>query len=730
MRKIYMSLMITVLTIIILFLLIQTYPMFAQGVQSGFPTVGNVRILGIDLPTASFSISNQAHYLFRCSYPSGACFVQDTATRQLTMLAAQNSDFGRWSIDNSHLTISAPDATCQTSSGYKMVTFVTSLGVIVENCAPIPFIVFANSPMNPQLISVAGQTLFNTNDLSMQSLNPVNTISEQEIRDTVGYGNTLWNSTTQTPLATLNHRVIDNNDVIISSNINACAQTNASCTVQLVDTLAVAPVYVFDEIANGRWILWAGHTSPDGQPRTSSNNPNLRADTILYISDIVTGSTQEIYRLSSLNRPELYAMNVAWSPDARTVAISLRNSQPPTWDPNALLDPNRYEAGILIVDLNWPNVTPTLSPTPTTSATETAIPTNTPTPTPTPDSTLTHTPTPTPLPPPTTATHTPTSTATDTPSPTPTPTDTPTATLTPSPATATHTPTPTATASAAVTARIQSESSNARAPGVLVAGTYDLQGGGQELRNFDLGRWARFDNLDLRGGVVGFRLRGDSPNSGNISLRLGSATGTVICALGWTPSGGYTTRGTTCSSSVTGMQTVFLVNDTLNWINHNWLEVDFAAGSPPSTATPLPTPTPTHTPTPSGGSTTWTRIEAESYAAAAAGVTFGGTDDVGGGSAVYDFDTPRWLRFDNVDLRGGLVGFRLRGDSAGSGNLTLRIGSPTGQVLCTLAWSPGGTYYTTRETACAASVTGVQTVWLVNDSVAWINTNWLEVGTQ
>jgi hypothetical protein len=106
---------------------------------------------------------------------------------------------------------------------------------------------------------------------------------------------------------------------------------------------------------------------------------------------------------------------------------------------------------------------------------------------------------------------------------------------------------------------------------------------------------------------------------------------------------------------------------------------------------PTNTPTPTLTPSPTlSGGETWTRIEAESYAAAAAGVTFGGTDDVGGGSAVYDFDTPRWLRFDNVDLRGGLVGFRLRGDSVGSGNLTLRIGSPTGQVLCTLAWSPGG----------------------------------------
>jgi hypothetical protein len=145
---------------------------------------------------------------------------------------------------------------------------------------------------------------------------------------------------------------------------------------------------------------------------------------------------------------------------------------------------------------------------------------------------------------------------------------------------------------------------------------------------------------------------------------------------------------------------------------------------------PTNTPTPTLTPSPTlSGGETWTRIEAESYAAAAAGVTFGGTDDVGGGSAVYDFDTPRWLRFDNVDLRGGVVGFRLRGDSPNSGNISLRLGSATGTVICTLAWTPSGGY-ATKGTTCSSGVTGVQTVWLVNDSVPWVNVNWLEVWTQ
>jgi hypothetical protein len=173
---------------------------------------------------------------------------------------------------------------------------------------------------------------------------------------------------------------------------------------------------------------------------------------------------------------------------------------------------------------------------------------------------------------------------------------------------------------------------------------------------------------------------------------------------------------------VTGVQTVYLVNESVPWINLNWFELNLLSSGG---ATATPTPEPTATPTTSGAP--WLRIEAETYTSAASGVYFGFTDDVGGGQAVYDFDTPRWIAFENVDLQGGVIGFRLRGDSAGSGDVTLRVGSPTGTVVCTLAWTPGGTYYTTRETACASGVTGVQTLYLRNDSVPWVNLNWFEI---
>jgi hypothetical protein len=118
------------------------------------------------------------------------------------------------------------------------------------------------------------------------------------------------------------------------------------------------------------------------------------------------------------------------------------------------------------------------------------------------------------------------------------------------------------------------------------------------------------------------------------------------------------------------------------------------------------------------------QTEAEGFSSAAPGVQVYFTDDVGGGQMIGSFDRGRWVAFNALDLRGGVIGFRVRGNSLPSGNLSLRQGSPTGTLLCTLAWTPGASW-TTRETTCTASLTGVQTVYLVNESVQWVNINWI-----
>ncbi|MDX2141228.1 MAG: PQQ-dependent sugar dehydrogenase, partial [Chloroflexota bacterium] len=387
-----------------------------------------------------------------------------------------------------------------------------------------------------------------------------------------------------------------------------------------------------------------------------------------------------------------------------------------------------------------------------------------------------------------TATATATNTATPTPSPTlgpsPTPSSSPTAT-----ATATHTATPTAspTSSPTPTAgstlpwlRIEAEAFTTAAWGVRIYGGGD---GTEEVGDFDTGRWISFANIDLAGGLVGLRVRGNNASSGNLSLRIGGPAAPPICTLAWTAGTGYVTREASCPVSAGGTQTLFLTNDSTRWINLNWIEIrrqvsggatathtptpaptqtptlgpsptatatatatNTAAPTPsptlgPSptatatathtaTSTPSPTfsPTPTPSPTPTAGSTLpWLRIEAEAFTSAASGVrTYNGGD---GTQDVGNLDRGRWIAFANTDLAGGLVGLRVRGNNTGSGNLSLRLGSPTAPPICTLVWTPG-TGYVTRETSCALSTGGTQTLFLTNDSVSWININWIEISRQ
>jgi hypothetical protein len=163
---------------------------------------------------------------------------------------------------------------------------------------------------------------------------------------------------------------------------------------------------------------------------------------------------------------------------------------------------------------------------------------------------------------------------------------------------------------------------------------------------------------------------------------------------------------------------------------------DAINGVPTATNTPTQAPSPTPTPTPLVV-TIWLRVEAESFVDAATGVFTANTYDPQGGGAleVRDFDATRWLRFDDVNLSPSPLGeglgvraFRLRADSPNSGSLLLRVGSPTAPPFCTLAWA-GVQVYSLQEVARSLPVSGVQTVYLTNDSVQWINVNWFAVET-
>ncbi|MDX2139109.1 MAG: PQQ-dependent sugar dehydrogenase [Chloroflexota bacterium] len=430
--------------------------------------------------------------------------------------------------------------------------------------------------------------------------------------------------------------------------------------------------------------------------------------------------------------------NINWIEIHRQVGGAATATQPPTNTPTQTPTPG-------------PSATATATATATNTATPTATPTEGPSPTATATATATNTATPT---------ATPTLSPSSTPSPTPSPSPTPGSTL--------------------PWLRIEAEVFTTAAWGVRTFGGGD---GTPDVGDLDTGRWISFANIDLAGGIIGFRLRANNSSSGNLSLRLGGPAAPPICTLAWTPGTGYVTRETVCQLSAGGSQTLFLTNDSTRWININWLEINRqVSGGATATHTPTTTPTqtptlgpsatatatatttntaaPTNTPTvgpsptatatatatntvvptptsapspvpsltPTPGSVSlWLRIQAEAFTSSASGVrTYNGGD---GTQDVGDFDTGRWIAFASTDLASGVIGFRVRGSNTGTGNLSLRLGSPTAPPICTLAWTPGSGYVT-RETSCALSTGGTQTLFLTNDSVRWININWLEINRQ
>jgi hypothetical protein len=92
-----------------------------------------------------------------------------------------------------------------------------------------------------------------------------------------------------------------------------------------------------------------------------------------------------------------------------------------------------------------------------------------------------------------------------------------------------------------------------------------------------------------------------------------------------------------------------------------------------------------------------------------------------------------WLRFDNVNLQGGITSFRVRATTPNATTVQLRTGSQTGAVFCTLNFTNSGGWnnWATQTAACASSPVGTQTLFVTfsfSGSVG-INVNWLEIVT-
>jgi Tol biopolymer transport system component len=463
----------------------------------------------------------------------------------------------------------------------------------------------------------------------------------------------------------------------------------------------------------------------DSTPRWSPDGSN-----IVFSSNRGRSDAYDIYVIQSdgtnlrpLTQNSGSNLNPVWSPDGSYIAFTselngVRNVYTMNLDGSNVRQVtfSQFEGEENYAQC-WIPAELALTPTPVeATATATATPTDTPVPTATETATLTSTPTET-----STLTLTPTETATTTPSLTPTLTPSATSTATP---TAVPTQTP---------ARVEIEWAN-----IIVGGTRgtsdDPAGGGQVMENTTNNAYARFDSLTLGNfGLSRFRVRGNGANAATITLRDGSATGTVICTLNWQPTSDWQTQETTCPGGITGTRTVLQV---LNFpgsegLEINWFEIEYWL-SPAPTSTPNPTPSATPAPLPSPTPVPTqvpARVEIE-WANVIVGGTRGTSDDPAGGGQVMENTTNNaYARFDSLTLGNfGLSRFRVRGNGANAATITLRDSSATGTIICTLNWQPTSDWQT-QETTCPGGITGARTVLQVLNfpGSEGLEINWFEM---
>ncbi|HEX2906175.1 MAG TPA: hypothetical protein VHO69_04900 [Phototrophicaceae bacterium] len=289
------------------------------------------------------AVSNEGKYIFLCWDSTATCYMWNKETQELTLLAETRGIFTKWSVDNSQLITTDETIACPSDpSQYSLIRFTTQNQTVSRICVPAKYVVLDWSPIQSQMLYVSSRQILDTDTLQFVKFSPPDTLNPDDLKNYVGYGNNLWDVRTGFPAARMFHKRLDENidGIIDHSELFACAFGSKSC-VSIVNSLNYANADVFDWELYQNWLLWGGHLAKTGEAKFTTFRPEDRADTVLYLTDIATGTTQEIFRFSSLQLTDTYVNTLAWSPDGETIALSLKKETP------------IYQTNTLLLQLNW-----------------------------------------------------------------------------------------------------------------------------------------------------------------------------------------------------------------------------------------------------------------------------------------------------------------------------------------------------------------------------------------
>jgi hypothetical protein len=332
--------------------LIAVIPVQAQNTPA-FPTVAATGFASFS--GDYFAISNNATYIYLCAGADLTCNIYERSTGNVVMELESNA-YATWSADGSRLVAAEGILPCESAEDTpNLRLFDPSTGTASTACVPFTFPWLDWSPINTNVFTIDEQTLFNFADNSISSYRSTVTVDATAITRYVGYGGLFWDSTNGAPVGVINLRrdVDPTNDQIVSSVFELCAMRLLQCA-PLLDTLAHTTADVYSWTLNGRWLLWAGHLSSSGTAMLTGEDPASYNDTVIFLTNIFNGETQEIFRFSSLGESNLYTTwNMSWSPDRNMIALSLGETASATPVARPTLGPAPEARSMLLITLDW-----------------------------------------------------------------------------------------------------------------------------------------------------------------------------------------------------------------------------------------------------------------------------------------------------------------------------------------------------------------------------------------
>jgi hypothetical protein len=150
------------------------------------------------------------------------------------------------------------------------------------------------------------------------------TVDRVETLDWFGHGRTWWDPQTRQPMAHIKRDWEQDHSDLLSEAILFCPMEGDACQ-PLVSVQDHVHGNLSDILVSpdGQTILWSARVFPDELPvGRPGDGPVI--DIVAFATDVQTGATTEIFRLSQHNTTSPFGIYAVWAEDGLTLAIDMQ----------------------------------------------------------------------------------------------------------------------------------------------------------------------------------------------------------------------------------------------------------------------------------------------------------------------------------------------------------------------------------------------------------------------